>query len=242
MALVLASTAVLGFTASGCESTRERAAKFAKEGDKAFAAKGLDVGAANRAVAIVSTAVISDENGSAVVAVLRNEGPTTLVNVPVELVVRDASGSATARNDAPGLENGLTHVALLPPGRAVTWVNDQLSLTGGRPSRATLTVGRGEDAPSNVDQVSVEIEPGTRVVGDPASGLTAVGRVRNDSSIAQRDLVVACTARRGARAVAAGRSIVPSLAPGRRDRFNVYFIGNPTGAQLDCTAQPTTFQ
>jgi len=242
MALVLASTAVLGVTASGCQTTREKAAVFAKEGDRAFRAQGLDVTAANRAVDVVSTAIVTDQNGSAVVAVLRNDGQTPLVNVPIELVVDDASGRATARNDLPGLENGLTHVALLAPGRSVDWVNDQLSVTGGRPARARLTVGRGDDAPPSADQVSVEIEPGWSVVGDPASGLTAVGRVRNDSAIEQRNLVVAAVARKGDRVVAAGRSIVPSLAPGRRERFNVYFIGNPTGAKLDITAQPTTFR
>jgi hypothetical protein len=242
MALVLASAAALGFATSGCETTREQAAKFAKSGNRAFRAQGLDVTAANRSVSVVETSVITDANGSAVVAVLRNDGPRALVNVPVEMVVRDAGGRATARNDLPGLENGLTHVALLAPGRSVDWVNDQLSISGGRPARAELTIGRGTDAPANVDDVRVEIEPGTRVEGDPASGLTAVGSVRNDSTVDQRGLVISCVARKGGRAVATGRAILPSLAAGRRDTFHIYFIGNPSGAELDLTAQPTTFR
>jgi hypothetical protein len=36
MALVLASAAVLGIGASGCETTREKAAKVSKSGDAAF--------------------------------------------------------------------------------------------------------------------------------------------------------------------------------------------------------------
>ncbi len=240
MALLLATTAALGVGTAGCATTREKAAKVAKSGDAAFRQEGLAVARANRAVRVVSTAVISDPNGSAVVAVLRNTGSRALADVPLELVAKDRSGRATARNDLPGLEHGLTHVALLPPGREVVWVNDQLTLDGDVPVRADVTPGqsRGE-GPAKPIEISVE-----RAVleGDPASGITAVGRVVNHSDVAQTDLVVACVARKGGRVVAAGRAIVPNLRAQGKATIHIYFIGNPRGAELLFEAQPSNLE
>jgi hypothetical protein len=242
MALVLSAIATGGFglAASGCETTREKAAKVTKQGDDAFRQTGLDVARANRAVQVLSTAVVSDVNGTAVAAVLRNTGPRALADVPLQLVVSDASGRATARNDEPGLEHGLTHVALLPPGREVLWVNDQLTVLGGRPARAALTAGRDRGgATAETPTITVE---GARLEGDPSSGITAVARAVNGSAVVQRDLVVACVARRGGRVVAAGRAIVPVLRANGRATIHVYFIGDPTGAELTFEAQPSILQ
>ncbi|MDO8212954.1 hypothetical protein [Conexibacter sp. CPCC 206217] len=239
MALVLASAAALALGSGGCETTREQAAKVSKQGDNAFRQTGLDVGAANRAVSVVETAVISDVNGSAVVAVLRNTGPRALSDVPLQLVVRDGRGRATARNDEAGLEHWLTHVALLPPGREVVWVNDQLTVLGGRPARADLTAGRGRDAPANASDVKITVAD-ARLEGDVASGLTAVAKVVNGSAVPQRELVIASVARRGGRVVAAGRAIVPLLRARGRATIHVYYIGDPTGAELTFESQPST--
>lgn len=240
MALLLASTVVLGVGASGCETTREKAARVAKSGDAAFRQEGLAVARANRAVRVVETAVLSDQYGSAAIVVLRNTGSRALADVPLELVVRDARGRATARNDFPGLEHGLTHVALLPPGREVVWVNDQLTLEAGRPARVDVTPGqpRGED-PADPIEITVE---GARLEGDPASGVTAVGRVRNHSGVAQRDLIVACVARKGRKVVAAGRAIVPMLRANGNATIHIYFVGNPRSADLTFEAQPSTLE
>jgi hypothetical protein len=242
MALVLSAIATGGFglAASGCETTREKAAKVTKQGDDAFRQTGLDVARANRAVQVLSTAVVSDVNGTAVAAVLRNTGPRALADVPLQLVVSDARGRATARNDEPGLEHGLTHVALLPPGTEVLWVNDQLTVLGGRPARAALTAGRDRGG-ATADAPTITVE-GARLEGDPASGITAVARAVNGSAVVQRDLVVACVARSGGRVVAAGRAIVPGRRATGRATIHVYFIGDPTGAELTFEAQPSILQ
>ena len=241
MALLLASTAVLGVGASGCETTREKAARVAKSGDDAFRQEGLAVARANRAVRVVETAVLSDQYGSAAIAVLRNTGPRALADVPLELVVRDRRGRATATNDFPGLEHGLTHVALLPPGREVVWVNDQLTLEGGRPVRAAVTPGAARATLPAGERIELTVE-NPRLEGDPASGITAVGRVRNHSDVAQRDLIVACVARRGGKVVAAGRAIVPMLRANGNATIHIYFVGNPRDADLTFEAQPSTLE
>lgn len=241
MALVLASTAVLAVGGAGCETTREKAAKFGRGGNAAFRVEGLDVGRANRDVRVVETSVVTDANGSAVVAVLRNTGRSALVDVPIALVVRDARGRAVARNDDAGLERGLTHAALLPVGRETLWVHDQVIVTAGRAVAADVTPGAGRPAPSGAAAIDIAVED-SRLEGDPSSGITAVARAVNRSRVTQRDLVIVCVARRGGRVVAAGRAIVPSLRAGGRAKFQVFFIGDPSGAELTFDAQPTTFE
>jgi len=226
--------------ASGCESTRATAAKFAQEGDRAFAARGLRVGAVNRDVAVLERAVVSDVNGAAAVVVLRNRGARALADVPVAIAVKGAGGRLLWRNDAPGLEEGLTHVALLAPGQTVTWVNDQILLSPpARPSSLGARVGAGEPAPPSAARLDIAVED-PRFEGDPASGLTVLARAVNRSDVAQDNLVIAAVARRGGKIVAAGRAIVPHLRADGGERFQVFFVGDPRDAELTFDAQPST--
>lgn len=230
----------LAAATAGCESTRAKAEKFTQEGDRAFAARGLRVGAANRDVQLLERVVVSDANGAAAVVVLRNRGGRALADVPIALAVKDARGTVLWRNDAPGLEPGLTHAALLAPGETVTWVNDQIILAGGgRPAELGAKAGAGEPAPPTATRLAIEVE-GARLEGDPASGVTAVARAVNRSDVVQRDLVIAAVARRGGKLVAAGRAIVPVLKANGRETFQVFFVGDPRGAQLSFDAQPST--
>lgn len=226
--------------ASGCESTRAKAEKLTQEGDSAFAARGLRVGAANRDVEVVERAVVSDANGTAAVVVLSNRGGRALADVPVAVAVRGRGGKVLWRNDAPGLEEGLTHVALLPPRRTVTWVNDQILLAGGvKPAALGAKVGAGDPAPARAAGVDIAVES-PRLEGDPASGVTVLARAVNRSDVAQESLVIAAVGRRGGKVVAAGRAIVPRLRANDGERFQVFFIGDPRGAELTFDAQPST--
>lgn len=240
-AVALAACGLLAVAGAGCETTREKAARAARGGDRAFRATGLSVARANRDVQVVEQAVVSDANGTAVVAVLRNRGGAALADVPLAMSVLGAGGRALARNDEPGLEHGLTHAALLPAGRAATWVHDQVILTGGRAVRAEVVPGRGASAPRGGEEIAIAVE-GARLEGDPSSGITAIAHAVNGSDVVQRDLVIACVARRGGRVVAAGRAIVPTLRARGRAEFQVFFIGDPTGAELTFDAQPSTFE
>jgi hypothetical protein len=235
----LAALALAALLASGCSSTREQAKRFAQQGSRAFAVHGLRVTGRNRSVRVLARALVTDANGTAAALVLRNDGHAPLANVPLALAVRDARGRVLWRNDAPGLEASLTHAALLPPGKAVTWVDDQVTVAGGRPASVAVRVGAGSPAPAGAPAIAIS---GTRVTGDPASGLTAGGVVANDSGVAQQNLVVAAVARRGGRIVAAGRALVPFVKAHGSSSFQAYFIGDPAGAQLALAAQPTTLR
>jgi hypothetical protein len=230
----------LAVASSGCSSTRAQAAKFTQEGDRAFAAHGLRVGNANRDVTLLQREVVSDPNGTAAVVVLKNTGSRALQDVPIALAVKGAHDKVLWRNDAPGLEPGLTHAALLAPGETVTWVNDQILLAGGaRPTGLGAKVGAGEPAPPTATRLAIDVQD-ARIEGDPASGVTVVARAVNSSSVDQHDLVIAAVARRGGKLVAAGRAIVPQLRANDHERFQVFFIGDPRNAELSFDAQPST--
>ncbi|HEU4703180.1 MAG TPA: hypothetical protein VFS37_11925, partial [Conexibacter sp.] len=183
MAAALALLLPTALAASGCESTRAQAKRFTAGGDRAFAARGVRVRAANRDVALLERTVISDANGAAAVVVLKNRGARALADVPVALAVKDARGTPLWRNDAPGLEPGLTHVALLVPGETVTWVNDQLLLPdGARPAALGARAGAGEPAPPTAARLAIDVV-GARLEGDPADGETAVASAVNRSGL-----------------------------------------------------------
>jgi len=50
--------------------------------------------------------------------------------------------------------------------------------------------------------------------------------------------VVFAVARRGGRVVAAGRGQIPRLKPGKRVRYQAFFIGNAHGAHVAVSAPP----
>ena len=45
---------------------------------------------------------------------------------------------------------------------------------------------------------------------------------------------------KGGRIVAAGRGQIRRVKPGKRARYQIFFIGNPKGASLALSAPPTT--
>lgn len=240
-AMAAAALAALLLPLAGCSSTRAQADKFAEGGNEAFTAKGLRVGAASRDVKVLGRTVVTDVNGTAAIVLLRNDGPRTLTDVPVAIAVKDARGKAIWRNDAPGLEAGLTHVGLLPAGQTVAWVNDQVAPEGGKAAAVGARVGGGTPAPAGSEDVRIDVGA-AKLEGDPVSGVTAVAEAANRSRVAQKDLVIAAVARRGERIVAAGRAIVPLLKAGDHERFQVFFIGDPRGAQLSFHPQPSTLR
>ena len=91
---------------------------------------------------VLSTDVLQDENGTAVVVRLRNTGkPRAGAGAGRDRRARRAAASPLFRNDAPGLEPSLVRVPLLRPGEEFVWVNDQVAAAG-EPARVKAKVGR----------------------------------------------------------------------------------------------------
>lgn len=227
----------LAVLAAGCESTQSVSARLEKESKATLLnQQGVTVtGASNPDVRLGEPTVLQDENGTAVAVEVRARGSRALARVPLAVTVTDRAGRAIGANDAPGLDPSLTGLPVLPAGDPVLWVNDQL-LTDGE--AAAATVKAGEARPRSGEIPRLRLTPGG-LQQDPSSGASAIGRVTNESTVEQRNLIVTVAARRGGRIVAAGRGQVPRLRARATVAYQVFFVGDPAGAELETSVLPT---
>lgn len=242
-AATFAACASAGLLLPACESTQDKSERLAKEGKTAFADNGLKVTKRSTTVDLGKTTVLSDPNGAAVVVEVRNETDRALTNVPIAIDVTDGAGKSIYRNDAAGLEPSLTTIPVLGPREEFAWINDQVAATStGQPGKAKAEVGVQKAAAPAAEIPKLRVGK-AKLVADPVSGIEATGYVFNDSKkVEQRNIFIYCVARKGGRVVAAGRSRIERIKPGRRGRYHVYFIGNPRGAKLELKAPPTVLK
>lgn len=223
--------------AAGCQSSQSKSAELEKEGHNVLAKEqGLQIAGVNKQVKVEDTAVLSDKNGSAVVVTLKNESSQALVNAPIAIDVRDAKGKTVFKNNAPGLDPSLVSVPLMMPGQTVDWVNDQV-LANGEPKSVKVEVGNTQDtvtsSPPEIDLSQPKLKT------DPFSGTEATGTITNKSGVDQTKLTLFAVARKGGQIVAAGRGGFKRLKPDKPSEYHIYFIGDPTGADVTVTAPPT---
>lgn len=234
-ALVLVVLAI-----TGCESNQERSAKLQKaakhrEGEAAqrreLAQRALTITRQSTKVRVTATAIVRGSEAAAAVVTLRNVSSTPLRDVPVQITVRDAHGASIYTNAIPGLSPTLLAAALIPAHGILTWIDDQVQGTG-TPVSVSAKVGEGTPLTGAIPQLSVK--------GVHLAEAQAEGNVVNHSAITQQELVVYGVARKGGRIVAAGRALLPAAAARASSPFQIFFVGNPSGAQLEITAPATT--
>ncbi|HXR30485.1 MAG TPA: hypothetical protein VN752_05045 [Solirubrobacterales bacterium] len=234
MALAFAGVALV---ASGCESTQDKSAKIAAELGPVTQEKGLRIDERSRDVRVVDTALIGDANGDAVVVELHNDSNRDLAEVPLLIDVLDAKGKSVYRNDIPGIEPALAAVPFIPAGGEVAWVHDQVLATG-EPAKVEVTVGAdAEEASGARPEVSVSTP---QLESDPYTGVAAGGEVINESGEDIERLLLYAVARDGGMIVAAGRGAIEPLKDKPKPvAYNVFFIGDPKGAEVTVTEFPT---
>jgi hypothetical protein len=233
-ALAIAITSV---TACGCQTTAQRSAELQRAAKhELLSSQGVSVKRENPSVRTVHSTVVHSSSGTAVVVEMRNTSSHTLAGAPIELTVSDAKGGILYQNNAPGLEPSLTKVPLLEPGKTATWVDDQVQ-TGGIPSSAKALVGEATLV-SHVPKTSVV---SAHLSSEAGAEATESGSVANRSAVTQANLVVYSVARRAGRIVAAGRAVLPEVTAGTSIPFQIYFVGNPNGAQIETSAPATSF-
>lgn len=234
LALALAGVALV---VTGCESTQDKSARIAAELGPVAQEKGLSIDARSKDVKVVSTKVLSDANGSAVVVELHNDSNRDLAEVPILIDVFDAKGKSVYRNDIPGIEPALAAVPFIPAGGEVAWVHDQV-LAVGKPAKVKATIGAaGEEVFGDLPQVSVTAP---KLEGDPYTGVAAGGEVVNESGEDIERLLLYAVARDGSKIVAAGRgAIEPLKSKPKPVPYNVFFIGDPKGAEVIVNEFPT---
>jgi hypothetical protein len=230
------AAALVGMTA--CQSTQSRSAELEEEGGtKLLAASGLEIEKESTEVKVTSTDLLTDAYGSAVVVGLHNSSKRILVDVPILIDVLDATGKSVYSNDIPGIEPALASVPYIPAGGDVEWVNDQV-LAAHKPSSVKVKVGAGSDSfDGPLPDVDVSAP---QLQGDPVSGIEATGHVVNRSGEEQGRLLLYVIAREGGKVVAAGRGAIEHLKATTKPRhYDVFFIGDPSGADLELIQFPT---
>lgn len=235
LAVALAGVALVS---SGCwESTQEKSEKIAAELGPVKQEQGLKISKPSKDVKAVSTTLLSDAEGAAVVVEVRNGSNRDLANVPILIDVRDAKGRSVYSNDLPGLESALTSIPYVEAGEEATWVNDQVLATG-KPKSVEVTVGEGGiPFTAEVPEFTVS-DP--KIEGDPYSGVVAGGNAENKSGGKLDRLLLYAVARQGDEVVAAGRGAIEKIKPEPKPLpYNIYFIGDPRGADLEMTWFPT---
>lgn len=227
----------LALALTGCERTQEKSAQLEKAVHHArLTERGLSIAKASPDITVLGATLVRGTEGAAAVVTLRNDSAQALRDVPIAITVKDAQGSTVFQNNAPGLEAALTSLGSLSAHGVATWVDDQVPATGNPVSVAAIA---GE-SPA-VSGALPEIEVAGIHPNEESGSATAAGTVRNRSSVAQQALVVYAVARRAGRVVAAGRAILPEVAPGAAVPFQAFLVGSSHGATLRAEAPTTTF-
>ncbi len=222
---------------SGCETTEEKSAQLEKAAHHArLAERGLSITRQSADVHVLGAVLVHGAEGAAAVVTLRNDSAHVLRDVPIAIAVKDARGSTVFQNNAPGLEAALTSLGSLPAHGVASWVDDQVPATGD-PASVTAIAGVSPAAIGAIPQIEVTgVHP-----SEESGSATAVGAVRNRSTVTQQALVVYVVARRAGRVVAAGRAILPEVSPGAAVPFQAFLVGSSAGAKLEASAPASTF-
>jgi hypothetical protein len=232
--------ALVALALTACESNQERSAKLAKAAKavereaanrRALAQRALTITRQSAKVKVTSATIVRGAEGAAAVVSLRNISSTPLRDVPIQIVVRNAAGASVYTNDVAGLSPTLASIALIPAHAEQTWIDDQVQATG-TPASVSVKVGEGAPTAGAVPQLSVQ--------GIHLSEAQAEGNIVNHSVLAQEEVVIDAVARRAGRIVAAGRAVLASAPAGASTPFQIFFVGDPAGAQLEVDAPATT--
>jgi hypothetical protein len=223
---------------SGCETTAETSARLERAAKRATVVQnGLLITHPSTDVKVLETAVLRGSEGAAAVVVAQNLSSRAQRHVPIAITVKSTTGQTLFQNNAPGLEPALVSLASLPAHGELAWVDDQLPATG-KPTAVSAVLGQAPAAAGALPQIEVQ---GAHLIEDPSRGIGYSARASSRSRVRQQSLVVFALARRGGRIVAAGRALVPELAARSSTQFQMFFVGDPRGAQVQFSAPATTF-
>jgi hypothetical protein len=238
-ALVVVGCGVLTVTFSACESTEQESAKIGRQANQlAVGPAGLKLGAVNHSVRVSDVTLLSSSGRMAVAAKLTGTSTRAQLNVPVLVNVTGAGGKVLYSNESGGLEASLQQIALLSPSQSEWWVDDQV-LTSQSTTGVKVRVGTGASPRSRTALPTLATR--AKHLGQQAGLSVLSGELVNDSGKAQGRVPVFAVALRGGKVVAAGRAVVSALSghAGASVPFQIFMIGNPSGAKIELTAVPT---
>ena len=233
-AVGLVAAAVLPL--AGCTTTQERSAILSKNAAKVAKAKTFNVGRTNATLTAAKVTTLAGDGANTVVVKIENRGTKSQVLVPIGVDLYGAKKTSIYTNRIDGLDAPLNNIPVAEPGTS-WWVNNQLP--GEKATRTRVRIGTSR---TPLPKALPEMKISDVKVADDAGVKVARGKVANLSPIEQKRLTIFAVALKGDKVVAAGRAVIEKLGPkgSKRQRFNVYFTGDPTGAKLEISAPPST--
>jgi hypothetical protein len=223
---------------SGCETTAEKSAKLERQAKRVTLRQeaGLTIAHESTTVTVAAAAVLHGSERAAAVVTLKNRLARAQREVPIAITVKDARGRTLFENNEPGLESALVSIPSIPPHATIVWVDDQIPASG-RPTSVSARIGQAPAIAAQLPELTIAE---AKLSEDPASGTTAEGIVANRSKVAQSGLVLFALGRRAGKIVAAGRAVVPELAPGASAPFQASLVGDAHGTTLQVFAPPAS--
>jgi hypothetical protein len=234
--------ALAALALSGCETTAEKSAKLEREAklaahnEPSAPSPTSALTHPSRKVKVGRITILHGPEGLAAVVPLQNTSGVALHDVPLVLKVVGSNGRIVYSNEAPGEAAGLGAAPLIAAHGRLNWIDDQVQATG-QGQTAKATVGEVPAVSGPIPKIAVS---GAHLIDNSASGPAAEGEVVNSSSVSQTGLIVYGIARKAGTIVAAGRAVLEQVPAGASVRFQLFFVGDPTGGQLEVTAPPST--
>ncbi len=236
-----AALALAALALAGCETTAEKSAKLERAAklhaarvEQSNPLRALVSGPAGRRARATSTTLLHTSEGTAAVVSVHNLTGTSLRHVPLLITVSDSAGNTLYTNNTQGLSRGLTQIALLPAHATVEWIDDQVQASGS-PAKLAAKVGEGQPAGGSSPPLTVS----GRLSEQNANGGSVEGAVTNLAGTSQHEVIIYAVARRGPRIAAAGRAVLAEVPPHGSSHFQLFLIGDPSGAHLQLSAAPS---
>jgi hypothetical protein len=227
-----AAAAVIALT--GCESTEQESAQIAKRlGHQSADAQITQINGANAYVRVESAQIVSSSGANAVALELTNTSAKAQADIPILITVYDAAGKAVYSNDTVGSSSPSGELSLLPAHATAWWVDGNVLASGATPTRVVARIGAATaTAPSQ------SLSGGALAAGSNFVGPLISGKAINGSASPASDVTIYVVALTGERVVAAGQSLVPTLAAHGSASFQVNVVGNAKGGTPAVTVAP----
>lgn len=227
---------------AGCSTTQQEAARLQLNSARIRASENaVRVTRSDPDVSVGSVVLIRGQAQSAILVVIRNATSTPLSDLTISVGLRAGARGPRYVNAIAGLTYFGAHLPAIPAGGVLRWV----FVTSSRiPPRASAFARVGSppawaSMPAVLPTVSAA-PVRTLPAGPHASELTV--RVSNTSGMPQYQLPVYAYARRGARYLAAGSTIIAQLASGASTTLRLRLVGAVGSGSIGVQITPTIFQ
>jgi hypothetical protein len=234
VACVAAVAAVV--TLAGCETTEQKSAQIAKRlGHQSAGVTTTHIGAANPDVRVDQSQLVQSSSGTAAALELTNTSARAEVDIPILITVDDHAGKPVYSNDTAGASNPSGELSLLGAHATVWWVDPNVLASGANAASITAKIGApAASAPAPAAAFAAShLHTGSSYIGPFVSG-----KVLNRSPTAQTEVTIYAVELAGGRVVAAGQSLIASLAAHASASFQVSLIGSAKGAKPAATVAP----